>query len=97
MQRLRERAAAPTLPEVARQLGMSERTPRRQLVGERASYRAIRAAAQLDRAAELLDHSDASLTEIAQQCGFADASAFGRAWRRSRGAPPSRSRGRPSA
>lgn len=89
--RLRDRGELPALTEVARNLGMSERTLRRRLCEEGASFRAIRSAAQLDRAADLLA-SDASLSEIALVCGFADASAFGRAWRRSRSEPPSRSR-----
>jgi AraC-like DNA-binding protein len=82
----------PDLAEVARNVGMSERTLRRRLSDEGVSFRALRRAAQLDRAADLLAHSDASLGQIAVACGFAGASAFGRAWRRSRNEPPSRSR-----
>jgi AraC-like DNA-binding protein len=90
--RLRDDAGVPDLPEVARNLGMSERTVRRRLALEQVSFRDLRTAAQLERAAGLLAHSDASLSEIALACGFADASAFGRAWRRSRGQSPSHSR-----
>jgi len=92
--RLRDGASAPGLAEVARNLGMSERTLRRRLAGEGVGFRALRSTAQLDRAADLLACSDASLSEIALACGFGDASAFGRAWRRSRSAPPSRCRPR---
>jgi AraC-like DNA-binding protein len=90
--RLREDAELPALPELARNLGMSERTLRRKLAEEEVSFRELRCTAQLERAAELLADTDASLTQIALAAGFADASAFGRAWRRSHGAPPSRSR-----
>lgn len=91
---LRADAASPAVADVARNLGMSERTLRRRLADERLSFRALRQTAQLERAAELLASSDGSLGEIALACGFADASAFGRAWRRSHGEAPSRSRGR---
>lgn len=89
---LRDEARLPPLPEVARNLGMSERTLRRRLAEQCITFRAIRSAAQLERAADLLACTGASLSEIALSCGFADASAFGRAWRRSRREPPSRSR-----
>lgn len=90
--RLRDDRTLPGLAEVARNLGMSERTLRRRLTGEGVNFRALRAAAQLDRAADLLASSEASLGEVALSCGFADASAFGRAWRRRHREPPSRSR-----
>lgn len=90
--RLRDEAPLPDLAEVARNVGMSERTLRRRLSDEGISFRALRRTAQLERAADLLACTDASLGEIAVACGFAGASAFGRAWRRSRNEPPSRSR-----
>jgi AraC-like DNA-binding protein len=90
--RLRDERTLPELAEVARNLGMSDRTLRRRLADEGVSFRALRTAAQLDLAADLLASSGTSLGEIAQACGFADASAFGRAWRRSHRVPPSRSR-----
>jgi AraC-like DNA-binding protein len=90
--RLREDARLPPLAEVARNLGVGERTLRRRLADEGGSFRALRNAVQLDRAADLLASSDASMSEIALACGFADASAFARAWRRTRSQPPSRSR-----
>lgn len=89
--RLRDGSVA-EIAEVARQLGMSERTLRRRLADEGASFRALRSAAQLDRAAELLAGGTASLTQIALATGFADASGLGRAWRRRRGQTPSRCR-----
>jgi AraC-like DNA-binding protein len=92
--RLREGAGAPGIAGVARNLGMSERTLRRRLAEEGVSFRALRCAAQVDRAADLLAGSNSSLSAIALASGFADASAFGRAWRRSRGEPPSHSRPR---
>jgi len=90
--RLRDERTLPGLAEVARNLGMSDRTLRRRLADEGVSFRALRTAAQLDLAADLLASPHTSLGEIARACGFADASAFGRAWRRSRREPPSRSR-----
>lgn len=89
--RLRDGGELPTLPEIARNLGMSERTLRRKLAEHQLSFRALRCEAQLAHAEALLVDGGASLSEIALACGFADASAFGRAWRRSRGTAPSRS------
>jgi AraC-like DNA-binding protein len=90
--RLRDDAQLPSVPEIARNLGVGERTLRRRLADEGTSVRTLRNAVQLDCAADLLASSDASMSEIALACGFADASAFGRAWRRSRNQPPSHSR-----
>jgi AraC-like DNA-binding protein len=89
--RLRD-GVVPDVVEVARNLGMSERTLRRRLQAEGVAFRELRSAAQLDRAAQLLASSEASLSEIARASGFADPSGFGRAWRRSRGQAPSRGR-----
>lgn len=88
-QRLRD-GGLPAVDQIARNLGMSERTLRRRLAEEGVSFRALRSAAQLDRAEELLAGSAASLSQVALATGYADASGFGRAWRRSRGIAPSR-------
>jgi AraC-like DNA-binding protein len=90
--RLRDERTLPELAEVARNLGMSDRTLRRRLADEGVSFRALRTAAQLELAADLLASSGISLGGIARACGFGDASAFGRAWRRSHRESPSRSR-----
>jgi AraC-like DNA-binding protein len=91
-QALGQREHRPQIPAVARNLGMSERTLRRRLHGEDTSFRRILSEVCLERAAALMDRPGISCTEIAFDAGFADVSAFGRAWKRSRGASPSTSR-----
>jgi AraC-like DNA-binding protein len=93
----RSRAA---VSAVARAIGMSERTLRRRLRDERTSFRAVLDGVRRARAAELLADPDARIGEIACEAGFADASAFGHAWRRWYGGAPSvmrRSRARARA
>jgi AraC-like DNA-binding protein len=74
---------------VARSLGMSERTLHRRL---RAGGRSFRAVVDLFRESEaerLLSDPAAALSEVALRLGFSDQSAFTRAFRRWKGAPPS--------
>jgi AraC-like DNA-binding protein len=90
-------------PEVARSLGMSVRTLHRRL---RAAGRSFGEVVDLFRESEaerLLTARAATLAEVAYRLGFSDQSAFTRAFRRWKGAPPSawlgtrRARGRPRA
>lgn len=83
--RVREqlRAALPepvTLAEVARTLALSPRTLHRRLEEEGTSLRAIRAALRRDLAVEWLTKSRRTLSAIAAELGFADPSAFYRAF-----------------
>jgi AraC-like DNA-binding protein len=76
-------------PAVARSLGMSARTLHRRL---RASGRSFGEVVDLFRESEaerLLASRAASLSEVAYRLGFSDQSAFTRAFRRWKGAPPS--------
>ncbi len=73
---------------VARSLGMSERTLHRRL---RAAGRSFGAVVDLFREseAERLLGAQAALSDVAARLGFSDQSAFTRAFRRWKGAPPS--------
>lgn len=76
-------------PAVARSLGMSARTLHRRL---RAAGRSFGEVVDLFRESEaerLLASRAASLSEVAYRLGFSDQSAFTRAFRRWKGAPPS--------
>lgn len=76
--------------EVAAKLRTSERTLRRRLADEGTSLRALRDALRETRARELLADGDRSVGDVARAVGFADSSAFSRAFRRRTGAAPRR-------
>jgi AraC-like DNA-binding protein len=78
----------PSAPEIARRVGMSERTLRRSLARENTSFRALVDDLRRDRAQSLLAGRSATIAEIAFLLGFADASAFSRAFRRWCGLSP---------
>lgn len=84
-QRVREqlRAALPAqrpLPEIARSLFLSPRTLHRRLEDEGTSLRAIREALRRDLAVDWLTKTQRPLGRIAADLGFAEASAFYRAF-----------------
>jgi AraC-like DNA-binding protein len=87
----------PSAVQVARAVGMSERTLRRRLIDERITFRALLDQVRRARASELVADRSVSLTEVALAAGFADASAFGHAWRRWFGAAPSAMRAAPAS
>jgi AraC-like DNA-binding protein len=70
------------LSELAPRLGMSERSLRRRLAAESIGYRRLVDAERRERARELLERPDASVTRVALELGFADASALTHACRR---------------
>jgi AraC-like DNA-binding protein len=84
----------PTLAMVAKELGSSERTARRRLAGERTSFAEITQRVQRERAARMLAKS-LPIRDIAFALGFADVTAFCRAYRRWTGRAPSEDRGCP--
>jgi AraC-like DNA-binding protein len=72
--------------EIAAMLGMSERTLRRQLAGAGRTFRDVLDEALADHAQRLL--VDRTVDDVASELGYADPSAFRRAWRRWYGGPP---------
>lgn len=77
---------------VARFLGMSTRRVQRECERQRTTYSAIRSAAIMQFAAELVAHDTMPLTEIALLLGFSESSAFSRAFKNYMGMSPSRYR-----
>jgi AraC-like DNA-binding protein len=67
---------------VASRLGLSPRTLRRRLSGQQTSFAALVDSTRFEVACYLLEHSTASLTQIADLLGYAHCSALSRAFRR---------------
>lgn len=79
----------PALSEVARELGMSGRTLQRRLADEDTTYQSLVDDARRKLAVRLLrQDGDATLSEVTFMTGFADQSAFTRAFKRWTGHTP---------
>ncbi|MEL1266049.1 AraC family transcriptional regulator [Pseudoxanthomonas putridarboris] len=87
--RLREN---PQMTEIAAALHLSERTLRRQLSEEDASFSAIHDRVRTERALELLQNPDLTIAWIGSQIGFNDVREFRRAFKRWTGHTPSEAR-----
>ena len=74
--------------QVARRLGMSERTLHRRLAADGLTFRAIVDRARRETAESLLALPDHTLAEVAYLTGFSDQSAFQRAFKRWSGQTP---------
>ena len=84
----------PDAEEVARALGLSERSLRRALSEEGQSFRDLLAEARYTKAQHLLRHTTLPIEAIAQQLGYAESAAFIHAFQRWAGMSPSVFRGR---
>jgi AraC-like DNA-binding protein len=73
---------------IAERLGMSERSLRRRLASEKASFPNIRMEALSARAKQLLTEPEIPIKEIASSLGFSEATAFHRAFRTWTGMTP---------
>jgi AraC-like DNA-binding protein len=82
-------SGAPTKPQIARRLGTSARSLQRLLATQRTSFKEMLAEARLVLAKNYLDEGRLAVTEIAFVLGFADTSAFSRAFKRWTGLAPS--------
>jgi AraC-like DNA-binding protein len=85
-------SGTPTLPQVARSLGLSERTLRRRLAGQRTSFQDLLEGCRSSLAGRYLERRDLALAEIAFLLGFSEPSPFYRAFRRWYGLSPERYR-----
>ena len=82
-------SGAPTKPQIARRLGTSARSLQRLLATQQTSFKEMLAEARLVLAKNYLDEGRLPVTEIAFVLGFADTSAFSRAFKRWTGVAPS--------
>ena len=79
---------------MARRLGVSERTLHRQLSDHDETFQSIATQARRDTAEALLTEGRHSIVEVAFLTGFADQTAFSRAFKRWTGSTPGAYRGR---
>ncbi|BFM14473.1 AraC family transcriptional regulator [Maricurvus nonylphenolicus] len=77
-----------TADNVASELGMSRRTMHRRLSENGTTFNALREEIVLHIAKESLSKTSASITELAHKLGYADSSAFDRAFKRLTGSKP---------
>ncbi|HEY4239503.1 MAG TPA: helix-turn-helix transcriptional regulator [Kofleriaceae bacterium] len=77
-----------SLTEVAREMGTSSRTLKRQLAARGTQFSAILEGLRHDRALRLLADASLPLTAVAHQLGYADLAGFTRAFRRWTGTSP---------
>ena len=84
--------ATPTLAEVARELGVSEQSFRRQLRDRNLGFNDLLRAARQELALRLIKTTDTPLTEVAFALGYSELSAFSRAFRGWTGMSPQRYR-----
>lgn len=81
-----------TADTVAKEIGMSARTLRRRLEAEKTTFQDLREAERKQRALEHMREAQLSISEIAYLLGFAEPSAFHRAFRRWTGMTPAQYR-----
>ncbi|HEX6241794.1 MAG TPA: AraC family transcriptional regulator [Polyangiales bacterium] len=79
---LQHREPRPSMREVARRLGATERTLRRQLAAEGTSFREVLDSALRERTLSLLRDQSLTLEEVMARAGFTEASGLYRAVRR---------------
>ena len=80
------------MDQVADLAGTSVRTLQRRLAADGLSFSEIADNARAELAAEMLCHTDASLSEIAREVGYSAVSNFSRAFRHWTGKTPAESR-----
>jgi AraC-like DNA-binding protein len=78
----------PELSQVARALGMSDRTLQRRITEDGTSFRILLAEARRELAEQLLSSTDTSLAEVSYLLGYQDVNAFHRAFKEWEGTTP---------
>src|SRR5262249_50759852 len=85
---VRDLSAAPSLDEAARRLHVSARTLHRRLQSEGSSFRSIKDAVRRELALARLEKTRDSVAKIATDLGYAEPSAFFRAFEGWKGVAP---------
>jgi len=87
-------SGCPSVPDLAAIARLSPRTLQRRVAEEGSSLRCVVEHARFRLAADYLQGSDATVTDIALELGYSDSTAFARAFHRMAGVPPSQFRAR---
>ena len=87
----------PSLTDVAKQLGMSERTLQRRITEDGSTFREILSDARREMGRRLLADPATDIDEVACLLGYQDTASFYRAFREWEGMPPNRWRDAPTA
>ncbi|WP_250655835.1 AraC family transcriptional regulator [Alkalimarinus coralli] len=82
----------PSIVEVAEAFGVAERTLRRQLKNEGASYQKILDSVRFEKAQQLLKTTNLPIEEVASRLGYQEAASFNHAFQRWSGTTPSKFR-----
>jgi AraC-like DNA-binding protein len=77
-----------SIDRVARPLGTSVRTLQRELDRVGTDFRSMTNAARLQRATELLRHTDGSITRVSAEMGYSSPANFARAFQKATGRTP---------
>src|SRR5205823_1462287 len=85
--------ALPDMHQAAHQLGIAERSLRRRLAEEGATFHGLLVEARVNGALRLLRNPNCSIKEAAYQMGFASQAAFHRTFKRWTGMSPTEARG----
>jgi len=80
----------PDVAEIARELGMSERTMQRRITDEGTTFRDLLAEARKDLGRRLLSNETVQIEEVAYLLGYQDTTSFHRAFREWEGMSPGR-------
>ncbi|WP_109109097.1 AraC family transcriptional regulator [Azospirillum sp. TSO35-2] len=83
----------PEIADVARELGLSERTLQRRITGEGKTFRQLLVEARQDLVRQLLQDPSVEISEVAFLLGYEDANSFYRAFRSWEGTTPAQWRG----
>jgi len=87
---IREKAGTfPSIEVIAQQFNMSSRTLSRQLRNSGTNFQRLLDDARREVAEDQLLHSQMSIQQIAESCGFRDAQNFSQAFKRWKGMSPS--------
>jgi len=79
----------PTLNDVAKQLNVSPRTLQRKLETENTNYQEIKDQVRQRKALFYIEHTDKTVQQISEKCGFNEVTSFSRAFKRWTGKLPS--------
>lgn len=89
---LKNSSHMPTIEDLSKELGVNIRTIQRNLAVEKITFHQLVKNLREDLADDMLLTTDLTIDEISERLGYAEASAFSRAFKRCKGVPPAKYR-----